>query len=95
MRNSTLGLTALLGCLLLGGCDKLNSPPKTSLAPNGMQTEAPTQTQENAYSRLTRRVNGALVADPWRLENEEQQALVRDLLEGLTIYDPAGKVIGG
>ena len=73
MRNSTLGLTALLGCLLLGGCDKLNSPPKTSLAPNGMQTEAPTQTQENAYSRLTRRVNGALVADPWRLENEEQQ----------------------
>lgn len=95
MRNSTLGLTALLGCLLLGGCDKLNSPPKTSSAPNGMQTEAPTQTQENAYSRLTRRVNGALVADPWRLENEEQQALVRDLLEGLTIYDPAGKVIGG
>ena len=60
-----------------------------------MQTEAPTPTQENAYSRLTRRVNGALVADPWRLENEEQQALVRDLLEGLTIYDPAGKVIGG
>lgn len=90
--------------LTITGCDKLNSPKAPepqNTAPQGTTEDAkhqPTLDKEALLAkrqRLTRSLLGEVQFNPWFINNSQQEALARDLFEGLTSYDRQGNLIAG
>ncbi len=70
----------------LTACDQ---PPQSS---DSLSVPPVSESQVNVEV-LTRGVYGDLVISPSALHNEEQSIFLRDILEGLVIYDPHGQII--
>ncbi|MFZ7315435.1 peptide ABC transporter substrate-binding protein [Avibacterium avium] len=85
--------SAVLFCAIfsLTSCDQ----PKQVAIPNSTPTptQTPTTEPEVRIPHLVRGVYGDLVISPEKLQNDEQANFLRDILEGLVIYDPHGNVI--
>ncbi|MFU2060013.1 peptide ABC transporter substrate-binding protein [Avibacterium volantium] len=83
--------SAVLFCAIffLTSCDQ----PKQVAIPNSAPTQMPTTEPEVRIPHLVRGVYGDLVISPEKLQNDEQANFLRDILEGLVIYDPHGNVI--
>ncbi|OOF69751.1 peptide ABC transporter substrate-binding protein [Rodentibacter caecimuris] len=50
---------------------------------------------ESRRTKLVREIQGQMILDPLAVKTEEQGAIVRDLFEGLVIYDKKGDIIPG
>ncbi|MCW9733508.1 peptide ABC transporter substrate-binding protein [Avibacterium sp. 20-15] len=88
---STILPSAVFFCVIFGltGCDK----PQQVTTPHPTQTTTTQTEPEVRIPRLVRGVYGDLVISPDKLQNDEQAIFLRDILEGLVIYDPHGNVI--
>lgn len=77
---------ALFLCLsfLLVACDP---QPRNSVV-----SEPKIKSKELSRERLTRGIPDPLVLKPYQVQQSSQMGLVSDLYEGLTAYDPQGKV---
>ncbi|WP_166635111.1 peptide ABC transporter substrate-binding protein [Mesocricetibacter intestinalis] len=75
---------------LLSACD----PVPHDKSPATASDKAAAATKP-AIPVLTRAVYSDLVLNPTDIQNEEQVSFLRDLFEGLTIFDPQGNVIPG
>ena len=90
--------SAVLFCCVfaLSACDeKPNEPVVSSLPAESAQpqsTSLPTPSQNNRHL-LIRGGYKDFVLNPAQAEDVTQVALLRDLFEGLVIYDPRGNVI--
>ncbi|WP_040975601.1 peptide ABC transporter substrate-binding protein [Necropsobacter massiliensis] len=80
--------SAVFFCAVLGlsACDQPVQPSESSALP-------PVSAPQVNVEVLTRGVYGDLVISPSALQNEEQSIFLRDILEGLVIYDPHGRII--
>lgn len=84
----------ILGYVLLLSCDNPTPPPATVA-----QKETPIAPEMTEIlpqpGVLTRGIYSNFQFDPHHLENDQQQALLHDIFEGLVIYDPQGKLFLG
>lgn len=83
----------------LSGCDKLNSSKSTNTATEEPPKQSQSIEQENtskpSRTLLTRAFTHPPSFEPWFVRYPEQEGLLRDLYEGLTAYDPEGKIVPG
>ncbi|MBS7023390.1 MAG: peptide ABC transporter substrate-binding protein, partial [Haemophilus parainfluenzae] len=83
----------------LSACDKLNSPKSTNTATEEQPTQSQSIKQENTSkpnrTLLTRAFTHPPSFEPWFVRYPEQEGLLRDLYEGLTAYDPEGRIVPG
>ena len=83
----------------LSGCDKLNSSKSTNTATEEPPKQSQSIEQENtskpSRTLLTRAFTHPPSFEPWFVRYPEQEGLLRDLYEGLTDYDPEGKIVPG
>ena len=82
------------GVLLLLSCDNPTPPPAT-VAPEETPMAPETTETLPQPSVLTRGMYSDFQFNPHHLENDQQQALLHDLFEGLVIYDSQGKLFPG
>ncbi|PJG84196.1 peptide ABC transporter substrate-binding protein [Caviibacterium pharyngocola] len=78
---------------MLNACDQKQNEP--ILPPNSPPEIAQTEPQETQAKRdlLIRGVYDDVVINPLMLQRESQTAFLRDILEGLVIYNPQGEII--
>ena len=81
------------GVLLLLSCD--NPTPPATVAPEETPMAPETTETLPQPSVLTRGMYSDFQFNPHHLENDQQQALLHDLFEGLVIYDSQGKLFPG
>ena len=83
----------------LSGCDKLNSQKSINTETDEQPTQSQSIKQENTSKSnrtlLTRAFTHPPSFEPWFVRYPEQESLLRDLYEGLTAYDPEGKIVPG
>ena len=83
----------------LSGCDKLNSQKSINTETDEQPTQSQSIKQENTSkpnrTLLTRAFTHPPSFEPWFVRYPEQEGLLRDLYEGLTAYDPEGKIVPG
>lgn len=81
----------------LSGCDKLNSQKSINTETDEQPTQSQSIKQENTSKSnrtlLTRAFTHPPSFEPWFVRYPEQESLLRDLYEGLTAYDPEGKIV--
>ncbi|MDY4594770.1 MAG: ABC transporter substrate-binding protein [[Pasteurella] aerogenes] len=82
------------GVLLLLSCDN-PTPPSATVVQEEMPIVPQTMETLSQPSVLTRGMYSDFQFDPHHLDNDQQQALLHDLFEGLVIYDPQGKLFPG
>ncbi|WP_373098866.1 MULTISPECIES: peptide ABC transporter substrate-binding protein [Pasteurellaceae] len=80
--------SAVFFCAVFGlcACDQPLPPPKSAAS-------LPAVSPAVKFDVLTRGVYGDLVISPSELRNEEQSIFLRDILEGLVIYDAQGRIM--
>ncbi|MDU7944921.1 MAG: ABC transporter substrate-binding protein, partial [Haemophilus parainfluenzae] len=83
----------------LSGCDKLNSQKSINTETDEQPTQSQSIKQENTSkpnrTLLTRAFTHPPSFEPWFVRYPEQEGLLRDLYEGLTAYDPEGRIVPG
>ncbi|WP_439243050.1 peptide ABC transporter substrate-binding protein [Lonepinella sp. BR2474] len=84
-----VAMLAIFSLICLSACEPNAVPEKTQ------SVASPTDNVAYQSDVLVRGVYGPFMLQPEQIQQPEQTALLRDLFEGLVIYDPQGNIIAG
>ncbi|WP_439294761.1 peptide ABC transporter substrate-binding protein [Lonepinella sp. BR2882] len=93
IKFSKLSITAIFSLICLSACEP-NKSNSTQLHPTSPSV-TPEQSSSYQADVLVRGVYDPFILQPAEIRQPEQSALLRDLFEGLVIYDPQGNIVTG